>query len=61
MDRINQRVDSLAALSDVLQDVHDQLQYHTESGFTEEEANSYGQQILETEGDWLRAFQTRPA
>lgn len=23
-------------------------------------ANSYGQQILETEGDWLRAFQTRP-
>lgn len=23
--------------------------------------NSYGQQILETEGDWLRAFQTRPA
>jgi hypothetical protein len=45
MDRINQRVDSLAALSDVLQDVHDQLQYHTESGFTEEEANSYGQQI----------------
>jgi len=22
---------------------------------------SYGQQILETEGDWLRAFQTRPA
>ena len=22
--------------------------------------NSYGQQILETEGDWLRAFQTRP-
>ena len=25
-----------------------------------ERANSYGQQILETEGDWLRAFQTRP-
>ena len=22
--------------------------------------NSYGQQILESEGDWLRAFQTRP-
>lgn len=25
-----------------------------------ERPNSYGQQILETEGDWLRAFQTRP-
>jgi len=26
-----------------------------------EQPNSYGQQILTTEGDWLRAFQTRPA
>jgi hypothetical protein len=25
-----------------------------------ERPNSYGQQILETEGDWLRVFQTRP-
>jgi hypothetical protein len=25
-----------------------------------ERPNSYGQQILESEGDWLRAFQTRP-
>lgn len=25
-----------------------------------ERPNSYGQQILETEGDWLRAFQTKP-
>lgn len=26
-----------------------------------ERPNSYGQQIIETEGDWLRVFQVRPA
>lgn len=45
MGSINQRANSLFELSSLLQNVRSQLAYHTESGFTGEEANSYAEQI----------------
>jgi hypothetical protein len=50
MIRIDQRVHHLDKLPAVLEEVRHQLQYHTESGFTTEEANGYAQQLEDLEG-----------
>jgi hypothetical protein len=49
MLRISQRVNQLSELPGVLEEVRKQLQYHTESGFTAEEANGYAQQLDDLE------------
>ncbi len=49
MPRLNQHVTNLSELSGVLRDVRKELAYHTESGFTAEEANGYAQQLDDLE------------
>jgi hypothetical protein len=45
MHRIHNQANSLADLPTLLHDLKVMLQYHTESGFSMEEANSYAQQL----------------
>ena len=47
MARLSQQVDDLSKLRAVLQDLRKQLVYHTDLGFTAEEANGYAQQLEE--------------
>ena len=49
MNRIRQRLNDVTKLPSVLGDVQHHLQYHTETGFTTEEANGYAQQLDDIE------------
>jgi len=57
--RISQRFNDVTALPSVLHEIRERLQYHTESGFTAEEANSYAQQLDEIEAILLPAWRAR--
>jgi hypothetical protein len=45
MNRISRQADDLTGLSSAFGEVRKALRYHTESGFTMEEANGYAQQL----------------
>jgi len=49
MSRIKHELADLDALHAALQEVRKSLEYHTESGFTAEEANGYAQQLDDIE------------
>jgi hypothetical protein len=49
MPRVSQYLNDLSELSVVLEDIRKQLAYHTESGFTAEEANGYAEQLDDLE------------
>lgn len=49
MNRINEQLDDLSDLPAVFQQVQEQLRFHTETGFTTEEANGYAQQMDDIE------------
>lgn len=59
MPRVEQRITDLAELPPILKQVGSQLQYHTESGFTGEEANAYAQQLEDLEELLIPAWRER--
>ena len=61
MPRISQRVNDLAELPAVLEEVRHLLQYHTESGFSSEEANGYAQQLHDLQDLLIPAWRERLA
>jgi hypothetical protein len=61
MPRITKRVSDLAELPAVLDEVHQLLQYHTESGFSGEEANGYAQQLEDLKEVLIPAWRERLA
>jgi hypothetical protein len=56
MPRVEQRLTELTELPAVLNEVGSLLQYHTESGFTSEEANAYAQQLEDLEALLIPAW-----
>jgi hypothetical protein len=61
MNRISHRLHDLSELASVLHEVRKQLQYHTESGFSGEEANGYAQQSDEIEAILVPLWKERLA
>ena len=49
MNRINQQLNKLSELPPLFKEVRGKLQYHTESGFSVDEASSYAQQLSDIE------------
>ena len=45
MKRINEQLDNLSGLPSVFVQIQEKLRFHTESGFTSEEADGYAQQM----------------
>ena len=61
MIRISQRVNDLSKLPAVLGELRKQLQYHTESGFSTEEADGYAQQLDDLESILMPEWRARLA
>jgi hypothetical protein len=59
MKKISKRLNDLNDLPAALHQVRDQLKYHTESGFTAEEANGYAQQLDDVERILIPAWEER--
>ena len=59
MNRINQRLNDLSGLPSVFNDIQKQLRYHTESGFTSEEADGYAQQMEDIEEVLIPLWQSK--
>ena len=59
MIRITRRLNDVTQLPSVLDEVRKSLQYHTESGFTAEEANGYAQQLDDLQSILIPAWQER--
>jgi hypothetical protein len=59
MPRVEKRLTDLAELPAVLKEIASLLQYHTESGFTSEEANAYAQQLEDLEELLIPAWRER--
>ena len=57
--RIQHTLKDIAKLPDVLHEIREHLRYHTESGFTTEEANGYAQQLDEVEAILLPEWKKR--
>jgi hypothetical protein len=59
MNHITKQLNDVAELPSVLHEVREKLKYHTESGFTAEEANGYAQQLDEIEEILLPLWKER--
>jgi hypothetical protein len=59
MTRISQSVNDIAELPGVFEELRHKLKYHTESGFTTEEANGYAEQLDDIEKILLPAWKSR--
>jgi hypothetical protein len=59
MSRIDQQFPDLEALHSAFQEIQKQLRYHTESGFTAEEANGYAQQLDDLEERLVPAWRKK--
>jgi hypothetical protein len=59
MIKITKRLSNLNELPSALHEVRERLQYHTESGFTAEEANGYAQQLDDVEKILIPAWEKR--
>ncbi len=59
MIRIHRRLDTLEQLPPLFEEIRHHLQFHTESGFSIEEANGYAQQLEEVEKILLPLWKAR--
>lgn len=59
MGRISRRLNNVADLPAAFEELRHHLKYHTESGFSVEEANGYAQQIDEIEAILIPAWKER--
>lgn len=59
MIRIHHRLDTLEQLPSLFKDIRHHLQFHTESGFSTEEAEGYAQQLEEVEAILLPLWKAR--
>lgn len=59
MARITQSLDDIAKLPAAFDELRSHLKYHTESGFSVEEANGYAQQIDDIEAILIPAWKAR--
>lgn len=59
MTRFSQRVNDVSKLPSVFEELRHNLKYHTESGFTTEEANGYAEQLDDIEKVLLPAWKDR--
>lgn len=56
---IRKQSDDVTKLSSLFKEVREQLQYHTESGFSAEEANGYAQQLDDIEKNLIPDWKAR--
>ena len=59
MSRFSQRVNDVSELPSVFDELRHKLKYHTESGFTTEQANGYAEQLDDIEKVLLPAWEDR--
>jgi hypothetical protein len=59
MSRFSERVNDVSELPSVFDELRHKLKYHTESGFTTEEANGYAEQLDDIEKVLLPAWEDR--
>ena len=59
MNRVYQQLNQLSELPPLFKEVRKQLQYHTESGFSVDEASAYAQQLSDIEEVLIPEWQAR--